>query len=364
MLKSLNESLDHRKHFVYLGILLMAPQKNKRRKLNVAGSRDNPQSFQDQDFLALHQKCLNNKELFVDEKFPADRRAIGSGLLPLNQVGKVVWKRPSELVNNPSLIVDGESRFDFSQGELGNCWFLAAIGAITFQKDIMDQVIPANQSFDEDYAGIFHFRFYRNRKWVDVVIDDQLPTLKGQLIFVNCKTRNEFWPALLEKAYAKVCGSYAALNGGFISDGLHDFTGGVYKTFDLTCASDNLWDLMDQAVKRRAVIGCGTPPGPTPANTVLPNGIVQGHAYTITGVTKLKAQGKLVKLVRVLNPWGKGEWKGDWSDKSRLWNDVSKQDRDSWLEEKNNGEFWMSMEDFCRCYDELDICSIGLDFLD
>ncbi|KAK3552074.1 hypothetical protein QTP70_032615 [Hemibagrus guttatus] len=292
----------------------MAPQKNKRRRLSATGSVNNPLKFQDQDFVMLRQKCLNNKELFVDDKFPAARRAIGSGLLPLKQVGKVVWKRPSELVNNPSLIIDGESRFDFAQGELGNCWFLAAIGAITFQKDILNQVIPDNQSFGEDYAGIFHFRFYRNKRWVDVVIDDQLPTLNGKLIFVNCKTSNEFWPALLEKAYAKVCGSYAALNGGFISDGLHDFTGGVYKNFDLTTASENLWDLMEVAVKRRAVIGCGTPPGPTPENTVLSNGIVQGHAYTVTGVTQIMAKGKLVKLVRVLNPWGEGEWKGAWSD--------------------------------------------------
>ncbi|XP_026766781.1 calpain-8 [Pangasianodon hypophthalmus] len=341
----------------------MAPQKNKRRRLNVAGSRQNPQSFQAQDFLKLRQKCLSSNAKFVDDKFPADRRAIGSGLLPLTKVGKVVWKRPSELVDDPCLIVDGESRFDFSQGDLGNCWFLAAIGAITFQKDVMDQVIPDDQSFDKDYAGIFHFRFYRNGEWVDVVIDDQLPTLSGQLIFVHCKTRNEFWPALLEKAYAKVCGSYAAMNGGFISDGLHDFTGGAYKTFNLTKASENLWDLMDQAVKRRAVMGCGTPPGPTPANTVLPNGIVQGHAYTITGVTKVKSQGKMVRLVRLLNPWGKGEWKGDWSDKSPLWKEVSSQDRETWLEDKNNGEFWMSMEDFCRSYDELDICCIGVDFL-
>ncbi len=41
---------------------------------------------------------------------------------------------------------------------LGNCWFLAAIGALTFEKDIIKQVMPAEQSFTKDYAGIFHFR--------------------------------------------------------------------------------------------------------------------------------------------------------------------------------------------------------------
>lgn len=47
------------------------------------------------------------------------------------------------------------------------------------------------------------YQFWRFGKWMDVVIDDYLPTLNKRLLSVQSKSGNEFWVSLLEKAYAK-----------------------------------------------------------------------------------------------------------------------------------------------------------------
>ncbi|CAJ1053943.1 calpain-1 catalytic subunit-like isoform X2 [Xyrichtys novacula] len=155
------------------------------------------------------------------------------------------------------------------------------------------------------------------------------------------------------------------MQSGSPTEALMDFTGGIFMSARLSPKPPpDLWELMFKAAKSNSMMCCSSKPGKTAGNAELPCGVVTGHAYGITSVDQLISQVGTVRLVRMLNPWGEGEWKGDWSDKSPCWQTVSPQDREKCLCVAENGEFWMALEDLCRLYSRVDICCQCPSFLD
>ncbi|NWZ38845.1 CAN14 protein, partial [Brachypodius atriceps] len=326
-----------------------------------------------QNYQALLESCLKNKHLFTDDTFPAHISSIGTGALLKKLPQNLQWKRPHALHKNPVFYAANRKQLDLCQGLVENCWFLAALEALTFHQDILAAVVPQNQSFERKYAGIFHFRFWHFGEWIDVVVDDQLPVNEaGELLFVSSVYKNVFWGALLEKAYAKLYGSYEDLQIGQVSEALVDFTGGVNTRIKLAEAPPDLWDILTRATYSRSLMGCQTHLGVyfpivslscMQTTKVLKNGLVAGHAYTVTGIRKVTCQYGPENLVRLRNPWGKIEWKGDWSDSSYKWELLSPKEKILLRKKKEDGEFWMSLRDFKIHFVDLVICKLTPDLM-
>ncbi|KAK3853387.1 hypothetical protein Pcinc_040074 [Petrolisthes cinctipes] len=396
-------------------------------------------------FTTLRQECLAANTLYQDPEFPPNDYSINFKGVTRRTYE---WKRPHELVKDPGFFIDGATRFDIQQGELGDCWLLAAVANLTQHPKLFHVVVPRDQGFKQLYAGIFHFRFWQYGRWQEVVVDDMLPTYHGQLVFMHSKTKNEFWCALLEKAYAKMYGGYEALKGGNINESMVDMTGGVVEMIDLRSPPPNLFNILFKANLRGSLIGCAIEPERQGmrGQTVLSNGLIERHAYSMTRVTAVdigsaiprlqeqknitpftkphlqdafddivKSMGSVMSslgltrghgggggggrssssssssskppgmtniprtlapltnwnlgmafpegkadLIRLHNPWGnETEWLGSWSDKSPEWNTIAPEDRERLrLTFDDDGEFWMSYQDFIKNFTTVEICDV------
>ncbi|EDV27479.1 uncharacterized protein TRIADDRAFT_21543 [Trichoplax adhaerens] len=317
--------------------------------------------YKDQDYNALKAQCLESGKLFEDPTFPANDSSL---YYDKRESHGIVWLRPKEITDDPKLYVDGGDRLDMRQGRLGDCWFVASLSSLATEKNLLYRVIPNDQTFDKDYAGILHVRFWRMGQWADIVIDDRLPCFEKSKrpCYVHPSDKHEFWGCFIEKAYAKVNNSYEALVGGVNWEALETFTGGIHEDYHMPSMPADGFQRIFNALARHSLLGCFGVTQLRVKGHVLPNGLVWGHAYSVDKAAKIEGNDEEVPLVRIRNPWGCGEWKGAWSDGSAEWDTVSEETKKAiGMAVANNGEFWMSYEDFISNYVTLEICMLKPD---
>lgn len=165
---------------------------------------------------------MDENNSFTDTKFPADESSLGDNVK--NRVGG--WKRASEVAT--AKLFDGQINYqDITQGMLGDCYFLSAMSVLP-ERAIRDMIIKINHEEEWRKVGAFCVCFYKNGHAEYVIIDDFFPTLpNGEWAFVKGgSNKNELWPMVLEKAYAKLNGSYAYIEAGKVQYALADMTDG------------------------------------------------------------------------------------------------------------------------------------------
>ncbi|KAJ3496578.1 hypothetical protein NLG97_g2549 [Lecanicillium saksenae] len=281
-------------------------------------------------------------------------------------------KRVTEIFTKPQFYINGPTANDVRQGNDGDCWLMAALCALSFKKGLIEKLCVAH---DQD-VGVYGFVFHRDGEWISEIVDDFLYLTKSDyddampdrlgfaeleyrnpqeaykrifqsnsnsLYFAQCEHPQETWLPLLEKCYAKAHGDYAAIEGGLSGEGIEDLTGGVASDIFATDILDkeHFWKQLLQANKE-FLFGCST--GVFGSGFGSRQGIIEGHAYSVQRVVEIDGQ----RLVSLRNPWGRGEWKGAWSDGSKEWTP-------EWMQKLGHkfgedGEFWICYEDLLRTY--------------
>ena len=275
------------------------------------------------------------------------------------------WRRVVEVFPSPTLFAPPLSSDDVQQGSLGNCWFLSALAVLTLHEQLVFARFLTPQLDRE--AGVYAVHFFRDGEERAVIVDDYIPCMRGEVegswtpLFAQAREGRDVWALLLEKAFAKLYGCYAAIEGGWVDDALMDLTGGVSERLSFgdaevkTAAYDgSLFQRCLHMAQSGFLLGCGSPTGSSDREEdASGQGIVQSHAYSVLGL--VEADGH--QLIHLRNPWGRKEWTGDWSDSSPLWTERMKA-KVGGLRVQDDGQFWMSWTDFVHNFDELYTCRL------
>ncbi len=221
------------------------------------------------------------------------------------------------------LFKKGITPSDVCQGKLADCYFLSCLATLAETPGCIEGMFNTKTV---NAAGIYSVNFYVNGKRQEVVVDDYVPCdPKNNHLpcFAYSSQMGEIWAMIIEKAWAKLHGTYCMIRKGSTLSALPHMTGAASQRFDHNYISDldDFWSTVSEAHGKKYVITGSTNETdmPTASSGSRRSCIVSGHSYSILSTHAFKQSGQKVKLLRLRNPQGSMEWQGDWSDKSDKW---------------------------------------------
>lgn len=261
---------------------------------------------------------------------------------------------PREIFTNPKFIVDDAKQFDVFHGRCGDSWFSSVLGVLYQYRGLFYRTVPADQGFSKEYsyAGIFHFHFRWAGEWTEVTVDDRLPVVNDKLAFTHSEKSSQVWAALLEKAYAKLHGSYEALKYTTSVDVFNELTGGTTDSVPVT-PDDSCLRHLSRTLKMTTIVTCVSE-----SQKTLPYGLIAGRNYCICAIEIVHiSDGSTFTLIRLRLSPGLPYYSGPWGVlEGPEWKQLSSKEKDRLgLARLPSNEFWMDWKTFCGMFSRLEI---------
>ncbi|CAM9162038.1 unnamed protein product, partial [Phaeothamnion confervicola] len=342
---------------------------------------------------------------FVDPDFPPGEASLGR-LARADEVA-VEWRAAAAVNGAARLCGDGPTPADVRPGILRDGWLLGAMAITIFVGTVSAAAgSPAGAAAGsadgvgggalvrhESEAGAYAVRLRPvGSPPLTLVVDDFFPALMQMSMGMACAHSSgmwKLWVPLVEKAYAKYLGSYAALEGGGNCGGhvqhvLEDLTGAETEVVLLAAASRGigearLWGRILKYRRNGYLLGASTH-GDTDAAEkaamAAEIGLAMGAAYAILDARDAGGR-RLVRLgCQPADRPPRDAWQGDWGADSALWTrrlrarlgQPEVEDADisvagnagsrSGISSDASGAdgFWMSFNDFCVAFRCIYVC--------
>ena len=333
---------------------------------------DNSPDYIDPLFPPIDQSLYSSKKEIVNyetpiiPKFLRDKKKLLLSQFALSQKdGRYSWAKLSDVKDTKKLNILQNPRDindDVVQGELGDCYFLSTLAALSENpSNISNLVNTSGKGTDNKYESMIII----HGEPVHLIVDSFFPVANASKIAfagINDKTNN-IWPMILEKAWAKCNRSYEDIIPGNSADALEFLTPAPIDTYYHSPESgNNLFNIIQEANKKKFIILADiTETKDTNLDTLSKLGLITNHAYMIVSTAVLKKpNGNEIQLLKIKNQWGTNEWIGDWSDGSLKW--TSDYKKAVGFKEKEDGIFWMSFDDYLQFYTTTHIAQVNADY--
>jgi len=329
-------------------------------------------------FEQLMQLSKSHDRKYIDLEFPPNFKHL---ILEKNSIhvydwSNFIWSRPAKFFKDPKIFsmntrpnfakrpqqIKDISKSDILQGALGNCYFLAALCSMAEVNDAMIRKLFISKEINK--YGLYCVQICFSGEWRAIIIDDCFPCYPDERGPCFTKGNNEeLWVMLLEKAWAKLHGNYEKVESGVASESLRCLTGAPVEVFFQDDDKVDLWNVMKDAYQNKFPMTAGADEEENLSiSKVIKKNLVPSHVYSLLAVVEIYHPSKgEQRLLKMRNPWGNKEWKGDWSDESTIWTeDLLKKLN----HEKNadDGTFFIEFKDFRESFSEVAICYFNPDY--
>ena len=169
---------------------------------------DTPMFFDYNPIVSVAEQCLERDAMFVDPQFPPSFYSISGASKEVLQ--NVCWKRLSEVLYRPRLNVIGSKSTHMVPGAYTPAWLPNVISSLDDVAEFEDMISPGEDGW---VYGAYAVRMFVDGRWGFVLVDDFVPCdiTTEQPLCLMSGTPNEVYCCILEKALAKLEGSYMAL---------------------------------------------------------------------------------------------------------------------------------------------------------
>lgn len=107
---------------------------------------------------------------------------------------------------------------DLRQGQLGNCYFIAALASMAEHSSLLTRLVPSFKKVSGEDKS-FRVNIFESGKLIEIIVDNLFPNVYLKPV------GNDISPMVIEKAYAQAYGNFEVINLGFAIDAMRDLSG-------------------------------------------------------------------------------------------------------------------------------------------